>query len=79
MVIVVGRVIDQVTVEAAVTDAHLASLLGRHRVRGWVPPGGKVEPGETPRTAAARELAEEAGVASELLPVPAAMAVRSLR
>jgi 8-oxo-dGTP diphosphatase len=23
-------------------------LLVRHRVRGWVPPGGTVEPGETP-------------------------------
>ncbi|WP_326580862.1 NUDIX domain-containing protein [Actinacidiphila glaucinigra] len=27
-------------------------LLVEHHVRGWVPPGGKVEPGETPRAAA---------------------------
>ncbi len=54
-------------------------LLVRHRVRGWVPPGGTVEPGETPRTAAARELAEETGVRGELLPLPAAVAVRSYR
>jgi ADP-ribose pyrophosphatase YjhB (NUDIX family) len=28
----------------------------------YVPPGGTVEPGETPREAAAREIAEESGV-----------------
>lgn len=54
-------------------------LLVRHRWRGWVPPGGKVEPDETPRVAAVRELAEETGVHAELLPVPAAVAVRSYR
>jgi 8-oxo-dGTP diphosphatase len=54
-------------------------LLVRHRVRGWVPPGGTVETGETPRAAAARELVEETGVSGDLLPEPAAVAVRSYR
>jgi len=54
-------------------------LLVKHRVRGSVPPGGKVEPGETPRAAAARELVEEAGLHVELLEVPAAVCVRSYR
>ncbi|MFB6959390.1 NUDIX domain-containing protein [Streptomyces sp. NPDC056309] len=52
-------------------------VLVQHRWRGWVPPGGKVEAGETPRRAARRELFEEAGVRAELLPEPAAVAVRS--
>lgn len=66
--------------EVWVTDSTFSHvLLVRHRVRGWVPPGGTVEPGETPRAAAARELAEETGVSADLLPVPAAVAVRSYR
>ncbi|MFJ7629211.1 NUDIX hydrolase [Streptomyces sp. NPDC097595] len=51
-------------------------LIG-HRWRGWVPPGGRVEPGETPREGARRELFEETGVAAELLPEPAVATVRS--
>ncbi|MEU7068315.1 NUDIX domain-containing protein [Streptomyces sp. NPDC046161] len=66
--------------EVWVTDPSFTHvLLVKHRVRGWVPPGGKVEPGETPRQAAIRELGEETGLRGELLPLPAAVAVRSYR
>ncbi|GGX94325.1 NUDIX domain-containing protein [Streptomyces fructofermentans] len=64
--------------EVWVFDEALAQvLLVKHRLRGWVPPGGKVEAGETPREGASRELLEEAGLQPELLPDPAAVAVRS--
>ncbi|GAB2468618.1 hypothetical protein GCM10027187_41020 [Streptosporangium sandarakinum] len=59
------------------TFSHI--LLVRHRWRGWVPPGGKVEPDETPREAAARELLEETGVSGELSAAPAAVFLRSYR
>jgi 8-oxo-dGTP diphosphatase len=54
-------------------------LLVRHRWRGWVSPGGRVEGREAPRAAAIRELTEEAGIVADLLPVPAAVFVRSYR
>ncbi|WTA94867.1 NUDIX hydrolase (plasmid) [Streptomyces cyaneofuscatus] len=54
-------------------------LLVNHRWRGWVAPGGKVDPGETPREAAVREVFEETGLAVEPLGVPAAATVRSYR
>ena len=43
-------------------------LLVHHRQRGsWVLPGGRIEPGETPRKCALRELREETGqIASDL-------------
>ncbi|MFD6081694.1 NUDIX domain-containing protein [Streptomyces hydrogenans] len=54
-------------------------LLVEHRWRGLVPPGGRVEAGETPRDAAARELLEETGLRAELLQEPALATVRSYR
>lgn len=52
-------------------------VLVRNPVRGMVPPGGKVEPGECPREGAARELAEETGLRLPLHERPAAVTVRS--
>ncbi|MFD0266290.1 NUDIX domain-containing protein [Streptomyces sp. NPDC127106] len=54
-------------------------LLVRHRWRGLVPPGGRVEPGEAPREAAGRELLEETGLRAELFREPALATVRSYR
>ncbi|MFE3270450.1 NUDIX domain-containing protein [Streptomyces sp. NPDC059215] len=66
--------------EVWVFDEELARvLLVRHRWRGRVPPGGRVETGETPREAARRELLEETGVEAELLREPAMASVRSYR
>ncbi|MET9225960.1 NUDIX domain-containing protein [Lentzea sp. NPDC003310] len=71
---------DPLAAEVWVYDSTFTSvLLVRHPRRGLVAPGGTVEPGETPREAAARELHEETGVRAELLPAPAAVAVRSYR
>ncbi|MFC5188048.1 NUDIX domain-containing protein [Actinomadura harenae] len=74
------RPMEPLAAEVWVLDPALEYvLLVSHRVRGWVPPGGKVEPGEGPRAAAARELLEETGLDVGLLPGPAAVAVRSFR
>lgn len=71
---------EPLAAEVWVFDEALARvLLVQHRWRGWVPPGGRVEPGETPREGARRELFEETGIEAELLPEPAAATVRSYR
>ncbi|MFE5210386.1 NUDIX domain-containing protein [Streptomyces sp. NPDC056600] len=72
------EVMQPLGAEVWVFDEGLARvLLVRHPWRGWVPPGGKVEPGETPREGAVREVFEETGLRVEPLPEPAAVAVRS--
>jgi 8-oxo-dGTP pyrophosphatase MutT (NUDIX family) len=38
------------------------------RLAVWIPPGGHVEPDETPAEAALREVAEEAGLTATLVP-----------
>ncbi|WP_323137274.1 NUDIX hydrolase [Streptomyces sp. NBC_01619] len=71
---------EPLAAEVWVFDEALAGvLLVHHRWRGWVPPGGRVEPGETPREGARRELFEETGIEVELLPEPASATVRSYR
>ncbi|WP_354247483.1 NUDIX domain-containing protein [Arthrobacter sp. UYEF20] len=54
-------------------------LVVEHRWRGLVPPGGRVEPGETPREGAVRELAEETGLELVVADRPAFAAARSYR
>ncbi|WP_308167012.1 MULTISPECIES: NUDIX hydrolase [Arthrobacter] len=54
-------------------------LVVQHRWRGLVPPGGRVEPGETPREGAIRELAEETGIELLIADRPAFAAARSYR
>jgi 8-oxo-dGTP diphosphatase len=70
--------VEPLGAEVWVLDPALTQVvLVMHPVRGLVPPGGKVEPGECPRDGAARELAEETGLRPRLLERPAAAAVRS--
>lgn len=48
-------------------DGHVLLVCERHPDhRPWVPPGGGIKPGETPREAAAREVLEESGVSADL-------------
>jgi 8-oxo-dGTP diphosphatase len=70
--------VDPLGAEVWAFDPDLSQvLLVLNPWRGWVPPGGKVEPGEMPREAARRELFEETGLEAELLARPAAVSVRS--
>jgi 8-oxo-dGTP diphosphatase len=59
------------TVVAAVIERNDLVLIAQRKSTGqhplkWEFPGGKVEPGETPRAALVRELAEELGISAEV-------------
>src|ERR1700675_3548699 len=60
-----------VEVVAAVIERDGRILIGQRKPRGrhpgkWEFPGGKVEPGEEPRAALARELREELGIEARI-------------
>ena len=60
-----------VEVVAAVIEREGRILIGQRMPRGrhalkWEFPGGKIEPGEEPRAALARELREELGIDAEI-------------
>ena len=57
-----------VFVFGAVDGDYRLGLVFHPRLGVWIPPGGHVEPDETPAEAALREVAEEAGLAATLLP-----------
>lgn len=61
------------------SPGYVSILVVDHPWRGLVPPGGRVEPGETQREGAGRELAEETGLVLEVAAAPAFAAVRSYR
>ena len=42
-------------------------LLWHKKIQAWLPPGGHINPGELPETAALREVLEETGLEVELL------------
>lgn len=62
---------EVVHVVAAVIECDGRILIGQRKPRGrhalkWEFPGGKVEPGETPQAALARELREELGIEAQI-------------
>jgi ADP-ribose pyrophosphatase YjhB (NUDIX family) len=55
------------TVATFVVRGDSVLLLWHRKLQMWLPPGGHVEPNELPDDAAIREVAEEAGIAVELV------------
>ena len=55
------------TVATFVVRADRVLLLWHRKLQMWLPPGGHIEPNELPDDAAVREVAEEAGIAVQLV------------
>ncbi len=49
-------------------DCHSVLLVDHRLARRWLPAGGHVEPGEAPAVTASRELREELGISTDILP-----------
>ena len=62
---VVAAVIERAAPEGSLILIGQRKPRGRHGLK-WEFPGGKVEPGEEPRAALARELREELGIAAHI-------------
>ncbi len=62
--------IREFTVAVFVVHGDRVLLHQHRRLQRWLPPGGHVEPGETPDEAAVRETLEETGLQVELVDAP---------
>lgn len=58
------------TVATFVVRRNEVLLLWHRKLQIWLPPGGHIEPNELPDEAAVREIAEETGLAAELVGEP---------
>lgn len=55
------------TVATFVVHEQRVLLLWHRKLQMWLPPGGHIDPGELPDTAAVREVQEESGISCELV------------
>ena len=67
------------TVAVFIAHAGKVLLLLHRDLRRWLPPGGHLEPDETPDEAAVREVMEETGLAVALTDQPASLAAEGPR
>ncbi len=57
----------EMTATTYIFNGNEVLLLFHHKFEKWLPPGGHLEPNETPHEAAIREVREETGLAIELI------------
>ncbi|PCI36573.1 MAG: NUDIX hydrolase [Elusimicrobia bacterium] len=65
---VVMAVERQFTATGFVVDGDRTLLLFHKKLQMWLPPGGHIDPGETPDAAVVREIKEETGLDVEIVP-----------